>query len=89
MADDHVGQRVLEEEHVPAAPELVVGEERRQRRRPAGHRGGDDPAPALGREGRGAVGGDGAPVVADDHGVAVAAERLVQGGASAASAPVW
>ena len=48
----------------------------------------DGPAPAVGLVGDGAVGGQGAPVVADDDGVATAPEDFVQCiGVLATSAP--
>ena len=63
---DDVGERVLEEEHVPGPLQLPVGEEALGDGAGRRHRHRHDPAPALGREGGGAVGGAGAPVVADD-----------------------
>ena len=42
------------------------------------HGGGDHPAPAVGLVGHGGVGGDGAPVVADDDGVLAGAQGVVQ-----------
>ena len=71
-------RRGQEEEHVPALLQLRVGEERHADgcRRGDGRR--DGPAPAVGLVGDGAVGGQSAPVVADDDGVATAPEDLVQ-----------
>ena len=67
--------------------QLVVGEEAR----PIAPAGGTAMATTRrhrsGASGGGAVGGDRAPVVADEHGAAVAAERLVQGAGVARPAP--
>ena len=73
-----LGQRRLEEEHVPAPAELVEGEESVGHRGLGGDRGGDHPPPASGLEGGGAVGGEGAPVVADEHRVVGPAQGCVE-----------
>ena len=73
-----LGQRVLEEEHVPRPPELVVGEERAGEggRRGHGHR--DQATPRGGRLVDRGVGRQRTPVVADEHGIVAAAEGGVQ-----------
>ena len=74
-----VRQWVQQEEHVPTPAELIeIVEDRAGQHRPGRHRHRDDAAPPIGLADGGAVRGDCAPVVADDDGVAVAAERLVQ-----------
>ena len=73
-----LGQRGLEHEHVPAAAELVVVEEPEPHRRRRWHGHGDHPPPAVGLGGRGRVGEERPPVVADDDGAVVAPEGLVE-----------
>ena len=73
-----VGQRCELEEHVPAEPELVVAHERAGDDRSRWDCGSHDPAPVVGCDRRPRVRPHRSPVVADQHGVGVAAERVVQ-----------
>ncbi len=73
-----LGQGGEEEEHVPALLELRVGEQRHADGGRGRHGRRDGAPPALGLVRHRAVGGQGAPVVADQDGVVAAAEDLVQ-----------
>ncbi len=88
IGTDDVGERMLEEEHVPAALDLVEVRNACASASPA--------APPSSRTSTTAPGRTpprrrrtGAPVVPDDHRVAVTAERLVQREASIDRSPFW
>ena len=69
---------MLEEEHVPRAPELSVGEESLSHRATRGNGRRDERAEPFGREHRCSGRDARPPVVPDQHGLPVTAERLMQ-----------
>ena len=78
-ADGELGKGGLEDEDVPAAPELLVGEEPESHRASRRHGHGDHLGPAVWCMGGSRIGEQRPPVVPDDDRIISATERFVQG----------